>query len=189
MKGLKAEEKRKMDENPRAGSPWEPNRETDPATEQEAEDREREERSFSVGGRRRERKCLTGSMMAKIAAFFLLAGSALAGLGAMVFVAYMEIHEFYTADMDTILLSVMREEMRAETYIAEYYIREGKISQAIDMLWESNMDMAIIEEKNGQENVIWKTEREYESKLTIDTYITFDKTEKNVRLNGYSMED
>jgi signal transduction histidine kinase len=189
MKGLKAEEKRKMDENPGAGSPWEPNREADPATEQEAEDREREERSFSVGGRRRERKCLTGSMMAKIAAFFLLAGSALAGLGAMVFVAYMEIHEFYTADMDTILLSVMREEMRAETYIAEYYIREGKISQAIDMLWESNMDMAIIEEKNGQENVIWKTEREYESKLTIDTYITFDKTEKNVRLNGYSMED
>lgn len=162
MKWLKAEKRRQKGRKERGESQWE----------------------TSAGVQNR----LTGSIAAKCIAFFLLAGSAFIGLGTAFLTLYMGVCDFYTQDLDGVLMRVLDRECRNMTYVVEHLIEDGKTKRASEMLLQSNMDLELIQEENSGETVIWKSERMYESDLTMDLYISFTPRVEKVRLNGVDLE-
>ena len=192
MKGFKEEEGRKGGENVgfenRQEEKGDMEGTADTAAGRWEDDGDMQERSAARRRRRRKNR-LTGSMAARIFAFFLLAASVLTGLAGTACVLYLEVHEFYTEDYDTALLNAMSREMRTLTCIVENQIEGGRLNEAAGLLGESNMDLELIQEENEEETVLWKTGRDYVSDLTVDTYIPFDKQAEKVRINGQELED
>lgn len=80
----------------------------------EREDRGTEDIGIeNIGSRRkrgREDYRLTGSMAARIVAFFLLAASSLVGIGAGLVCMYIGVQSGYTENLDTFMTNVMRSE-------------------------------------------------------------------------------
>lgn len=193
MKGLKEEEGKKGGENVGFEN-WQEEKGDMEGTADTAAGRWEDEgdmqgRTVAAKRHRRRKNRLTGSVAARIFAFFLLAASVLTGLVGTACVLYLEVHEFYTEDYDTALLNAMSREMRILTCLVASQIEGGRLNEAAGLLGESNMDLELIQEENGEETVLWKTGRDYVSDLTADTYIPFDKAAEKVRINGQELED
>ena len=93
------------------------------------------EGSPSAGSRSRKKRNrgknrLTGSMLAKIVAFFLLGASSLVGIGAAIICAYMGMEGAYTENLNTVMINMMRPECARIAYRVENSFEEGKIGRA-----------------------------------------------------------
>ncbi len=150
---------------------------------------------------------LTGSMVAKIVAFFLLAASCLVGLGSGLVCLYMESQGFYTGELDSVLIDVMTPQCRYMAYTAERYIEQGDMKAVAEMCRDTNLDLQLIhvdddggenvlwssgsgdETETGRESVLWNSGNGDKTKLVTDIYIVFEEKGKTVRINGYAMKD
>ena len=151
---------------------------------------EDEEDSAAREPRRKRGFRLTGSMGAKIAAFFLLAASCLVGLGAGLMCLYMESRGFYTKNLDSVLMDIMSPLCHSFAYTAESYIEQGNMSAVAELCSESNFDMTLIHvENDAGETILWSSENERETELATEIYFVYEKKEKTVRINGYTLED
>lgn len=159
----------------------------------EREDRGTEDIGIENIGSRRKRGRgdyrLTGSMAARIVAFFLLAASSLVGIGAGLVCMFIGVQSGYTENLDTFMTNVMRSECLNVARLAETYIEEGNIQGAKELFQERNLDMEFIELREGGGNVIWSTWKGESTGIIVDYYLNYWEGENTVRINGTTLED
>ena len=141
----------------------------------------------SQRGRRKFR--LKGSLAAKIIAFFLLAASCLVGLAAGFLCMYMESWGFYTEDLDSVMLGVMKQECRYIAYIAESYIEQGDQRAISELCDESNFELQLIYTDDNEDEVLWSHRSGYKTNLKVDIGFIFDQKGEPVRFGGNLLED
>lgn len=154
------------------------------------EDVDAEEIAVRKTHRRREFR-LTGSMTAKIIAFFLLATTCFAGLGIGLLCLYMEKWGLYTEELDSVLLGVVTPQCQDMAYTAECYIGQGNMKAVAELCGESGVDMQLIYvDDASREKVLWDSGNGEETNLFVDFIIVYEKeTPLSARLNGYTLED
>lgn len=143
-----------------------------------------------AGRRQGKGNRLTGSLVAKTVAFFLLAFSCLIGIGTGSICVYMAIHEFYTSDKDDAMMQMLNLQCLELVYDAERYIRQGNVKAVSQMLSEHNLDLELLavgEEETAK--LLWSTKFEYETNLTKVYSLPFEMGEKPVKINGHALQD
>lgn len=141
--------------------------------------------------RKRGENRLTGSMLAKIVAFFLLGASSLVGIGAAIICAYMGMEGAYTENLNTVMINMMRPECARIAYRVENSFEEGDIQDAAEMFQQRNLGMELIYPGQGGESgkVVWSTWDGGETSLTTEVFLTYEEGEKPVRVNGHTLQD
>lgn len=159
---------------------------------------QREWEGMEISSRRRRGRRdyrLTGSLAAKIIAFFLLAGSCLAGMGFGILAVYMGVNGYYTEKLNTVISNAARGESREILYDFESLLEQGRIEEAVRLCEGLNIDIDVIQvDDRGRNNEIWSSRDDYDAETDMDIYIPmelclpFGDWEESVDLNGHIME-
>ena len=198
LTGKDIQEKQRMENGEGSGEwenaeEWEGPGEWENAEEWDKTGEEPEWQEAGFPGRRKQKKreySLTGSLMAKIVAFFLLGVSCLLGMGAAIICVYMEIEGIYSEKLSTVLMDMVYPECINTAYEVEGLLEEGYIQEAEEKFRERNLGMELIyKEEDGSEKVVWSTWEGGTTNLTADIWLTYDKQEKTVRINGHTLVD
>lgn len=149
--------------------------------EEQEEEREKQIKKFR----------LTGSMPAKIIAFFLLAISCFAGIGLTILCIFLASQEFYSKNLNTVLTGMLWRAGRNTIYEVEPLLAQGRLEEAEDLCRDGNIDIELVSvNENGRLNVIWSTWDGQGTALTGEIYSAFDEwqTDRKVTINGYTLE-
>ena len=152
--------------------------------ESRAEDRKRQKE------KRKKQFHLTGSVTAKITAFFLLAISFFAGAGAGILCIHLAREGFYTRDLDTVLSESLWGEGRDAIYQVESLLNQGLVKAAGEYCAAGNIDIELAKvNEEGSLEVIWSTWDGKETDLTGILYSAFDRMDNKVTVNGHTLEN
>ena len=160
------------------------------------EQEKQEEKWEGRTGERRKRKekrekqfHLTGSVPAKIIAFFLLAISCFGGVGMGILCIMLGTEGFYTGDLDTVLSENLWGMGCDAVYDVEVFLNQGLVKEAEEYCRDRNVDIELVEEnEDGSLDVIWGTWDGTETELTGATYSEFSEMEKKVTVNGHTLK-
>ena len=120
----------------------------------------------------------TGSLMAKIIAFFLLGIFCFTGIGTAIVSLYIGTADFYSNGLNDILMDSLYGESRNAMYEVASYIERGEKESAAELCRDKNIDFELfLEDANGRINVLWDTGIDYDTKLTMEWIISFDMEE------------
>ena len=155
---------------------------------EETEDIKAEGRGRRRQGKKRYR--LTGSLAAKITAFFLLGISCLVGILAGMLCLTMEEEGFYTQKLDTVLLDVLITPSMEIVNDVKYRLTMGNLEAAEELCRDRNIDIELkwVGDDN-REKLLWDTGREYDTKLTFDMYLTFGEMQRSLSLNRHTIRE
>ncbi len=136
----------------------------------EKEDTQREKAEGSRAGRlrKRKRRRLTGSMAAKVIAFFLLGIFSFAGIGSVISCVYMEMAGYYGSSLSSVLYNELYDgRMKSIIYEVRDYLAAGNIEAAEEICSGTNFDLELYYyDENKIEKVVWSTWYGYETKIT-----------------------
>ncbi|MCM1213404.1 MAG: sensor histidine kinase [Lachnospiraceae bacterium] len=146
-------------------------------------------RSGSMGSgwipeNRRQKKKLTGSLAAKIAAFFLFTACVMGAVASGLTVFFLAAEDFYSKDITEIFLDECSGTLLYDILQVRDYITEGDLEAAAEVCEGKNLNIALfqgdLEGDNGSLDsahnpaLIWVArEEEYELELTRDHYVQF----------------
>ena len=157
--------------------------------EKEIVDWEKQEAERDLEEKQRSKKKfhLTGSLPAKIIAFFLLAISCFMGLGTTVLCMYLESEEFYTSDLNTVLAGTLRGMGRSTVNYVDSLLARGQVESAEEYCRDSNIDVELVKtNKDGSLEVIWSTWNGDGAALMGSSYFSFGEMYNNITINGYT---
>ena len=153
---------------------------------------EQEEAAAERGRKNRRRKtpyCLRGSLAVKITVFFVLAISCMIGAMSGILCLYMGDRGAYIRELDSVLLDELKACSIGNLYEVKYNLSMGNVEAAAELCRDSNMDIDLIWVDNrNHENLLWGTEREYDTKLKYDSYYSFGDMKKTVSLNNHILK-
>lgn len=133
------------------------------------------QRGRKRSGREKGRYRLTGSLGAKIVAFFLLAVSALVGIAALVGCIYLGEYDFYGSSLTEVLQRQFQGPASSVMWEVIGNIEQGDIKGAKAVCEDSNADVEVVlEDSRGEETVLWSTWDGYDTPFTCESYFTFD---------------
>ena len=165
--------------------------------EDRIKDMEKQEEQWEgrTGDRRRRKEKrekqfhLTGSVPAKIIAFFLLAISCFGGVGMGLLCILLGTEGFYTGDLDTVLSENLWGMGREAVYDVEMILNQGLVKEAEEYCGDRNIDIELAEKnEDGSLDVIWGTWDGTETELTGTVYSEFPQMEKRVTVNGHTLK-
>nr|WP_304970495.1 sensor histidine kinase [uncultured Acetatifactor sp.] len=140
-------------------------------------------------GRGEGRYRLTGSLGAKIVAFFLLAVSALIGIAALAGCICLEANDFYGNSLTEVLWRQLQGLASSAIYEIAGYIEQGDIRGAKTFCEGRNIDVELILENTiEEESVLWSTWDGYDTPYISEMYIQFDLPD-SVWLDGYKLQE
>ncbi|MCI8801240.1 MAG: GHKL domain-containing protein [Lachnospiraceae bacterium] len=156
--------------------------------ERQQESTEKEE---SIPRRSRNRKYrLTGSLPAKIIAFFLLAGSCLAGLLFTGFCIYIGINGYYTEGRNAAITDAMRKECMDTLYDFASLVDWGDIEEARKLCENKNIDIQLIWiDERGRDNVLLDTREGRDGTVIMDLHQPFRGESGEVSVNRHTMKE
>ena len=176
------------EETERQEGKWESLAEETERQERRREGREEERKRQEE--KRRKQFHLTGSLTAKIAAFFLLAISLFVGAGAGILCIQLGMEGFYTRDLNTVLSENLWGKGRDAVYQVEALLNQGLVKAAGEYCAARNIDIELAEvDEEGSLEVIWSTWDGKETDLTGIFYSAFDFMDKKVTVNGHTLEN
>lgn len=132
---------------------------------------------------------LTGSLGAKIVAFFLLAGSFLAGLAFTGLCIYMGVNNYYTGGRNAVIESAVKRESRNTLYDFVQLVEWGNMEEAGRLCEDKNIDIQLswIDDM-GKSNVIWSTGESGDKLIVMEMYRPFEGESGTVTIKGHTME-
>lgn len=139
----------------------------------------------------KERFHLTGSVAAKIVAFFLLTISSVAGIWALIGCIYLGLNNFYVWSLDEVLQDTLvgSGPGTSAMYRVRQMLEQGHIEAAEAFCDERNIDMTLSLVDSGYATVIWGTWDGYETNYTALMEFTFDSLEDTIFLDQYVLEN
>ena len=156
-----------------------------------AEKREMRDMDFydDVRVRKKRRRRLTGSMAAKMVAFFLLGIFSFAGIGSVLSCLYMEMAGYYGSSLDDVLVNELHDSrMTSITYEVRDYLAAGNMKAAEEICSGKNFDLDLhYFDENNEEQIVWSTRRGYEKKITESFRCHLAITD-TVYLKGYRLK-
>lgn len=133
---------------------------------------------------------LTGSVAAKIVAFFVMVLSCLAGVWALIACFYIGEDGFYVEDLESVLAYELGNPARSTIYQVAHHLRRGDVESAELLCRDSNADIEIIKvEEDGSQEVLWSTWNGYDTDYTEETYYGFGEFDSPVTLGGYMLQE
>lgn len=157
------------------------------AEEGQQENQEREESTMRRHKSREYR--LTGSLAAKMIAFFLLAGSCLAGAGFTGLCIYMGSNGYYTEGKSAAIADAVRAESRDMLYDFAYLVEWGDTEAAGKLCKDKNIDIQLIwVDDRGRENEIWNTGEDSDGIVCMEVYQPFNGENGKVTVKGHTMK-
>lgn len=152
------------------------------------EAKEREDDTVKGGGKSRGRFRLTGSLVVKIAAFFLLVVSGAAGFVGLIACVSLEQNGFYEGNLEDVLARQLQAPNISAMYEVIGYIEIGDIKGAAAYCKDRNVDVEVIREgSKGEETVLWSTWDGYDTKYMSAIYTCFESDE-SISLDGISLD-
>ena len=138
------------------------------------------EEGYYEGKRRRKRGYrLTGSVLAKIVAFFLLGISFLVGIWATVGCVYIGSHGFYTDSVEEVIQNTLSGPSTSTAYRVARYLEMGDLEGAEEVCRGTNSDVTVMRlGETGHADVIWSTWDGYDTAYMTDVYYTFRRSEE-----------
>ncbi len=133
---------------------------------------------------------ITGAMTAKIIAVILLILSCFAGLcGTGILVELWE-NGAYTYSLNKVLKMKMLDSSEGIIYRVQSYLARGELDAVEGYCREYNIDIELIKEEDGKENILWSTWNGYETDIKMESTIYFeDKVAlRNIVLNGHKLK-
>lgn len=145
--------------------------------------------SFSRRRRGKREYRLTGSLAAKIIAFFLLGVFCLSGADFGFLTIYMGTQGYYTENLNTVLSNTMSNESRKMLYEFERLLEWDSVEEAVRLCEGQNIDIDVFRvDDRGKTEWIWSSGDEYDTEISMDMYIPFESNEEEIVLNGTVME-
>lgn len=151
--------------------------------------------------RRRGKRRLTGSLAAKIVAFFLLAIFCLAGLVSLFGSMYMGVYGFYTESWNDVLLDALSGMSVTAMNEVSHRVERGDVKLAEAYCEDRNIDFKLIWTEDGYGeydeyeeyggSVLWSTWDGDDTRLSRDWHVTFnniDQESKPVVLNHHTLD-
>lgn len=143
------------------------------------------------GGRRKADRHLTGSLVAKVAAFFLLVASLVLGAGSTVVIIAVAEYGFFTESQDAVLMDALWGNSVSAVYEVMGYLSRGEVGNAEIFCRNHNIDieMCYVDEV-GQAQIIWNTWSGYDSDMDISGVVfrQFSQVSKPVTLNRHTLK-
>lgn len=147
-----------------------------------------EEVYYEGKGRRKRGYRLTGSVLAKIIAFFLLGISFLVGIWATMGCAYIGSYGFYTDSLEEVTQDALSGPSISTAYRVAHCLEMGDLEGAAEVCRGTNADVAVMHlDETGHATVIWSTWGEYDTIYTTVTYYTFEDSPE-LKLGGHELQ-
>lgn len=145
---------------------------------------------WASSGDGKGRKRLTGSLAAKIAAFFLLVVSVLAGAGASLLCINLAENNFYTDTLKDVLLEGVRGLCMQKAHEAAEYLECGDPEGAAKVCEGGNIDIEMAwTDENGSYEVIWSTWDGYITELAYSFYYELNPPlSDQIMIDGHPVE-
>ncbi len=140
-------------------------------------------------GRRRGDHRLTGSMAAKVVAFFLLAICSFFGIVSAVACLYMGTEGYYASSLNDVLTEELQGMVNSVFYEVKDYIELGDTDAAKEICLNKNLDLELYFYDDTQtRSVIWTTWNGYTTGITTDIFCSFGKRAEVMEINGHKIK-
>lgn len=133
---------------------------------------------------------ITGTMTAKVIAYFLLVVSCFVGLCGGCMIVGMQQMDVYTLSEDEVLQDILYDAARSIAYRVQGKLSDGDEGGAEAICQEHNIDLELIKAGEGKREFIWGTWSGYDTDLVMETTIYFgdEAALRNIVLNGHKLK-
>lgn len=141
-------------------------------------------------GKRKGNRRLTGSMAARIIAFFTMGICSFLVIVSLLACIYMGVEGYYVSSLSGVLKEELGSKMNHVYYEVRGYLERGDVKAAKEICENKNLDLELYyydDEQNRR--IIWSTwDGYYDTQITTDIPYTFDRRVNGIEIGGHALK-